>query len=67
MVQKDDYGYVLKIVTHTPFHPWARITSHLADALSGYGDEPSIISTVGVYTPKFGMGSLENPMPNFGV
>jgi len=61
MVAKDQYGYVLKIVTHSPFHPWAKITAELAQALNGYKDEPSIVSTVGVYTPKFGMGSLENP------
>lgn len=61
MVQRDEYGYVLKILTHSPFHPWARITAQIAQALNGYREKPGIISTVGVYTPRFGLGSLENP------
>lgn len=61
MVQRDEYGYVLKIVSHSPSHPWARITAEIVKALSGYREKPGIISTVGIYTPKFGLGSLENP------
>lgn len=61
MVQRDEWGYILKIVSHTPFHPWARITAALAQSLDGNREKPGVVSSVGVYTPKFGLGSLENP------
>lgn len=61
MVQRDEWGYILKIVSHTPFHPWTRITAALAQSLDGNREKPGIVSSVGVYTPKFGLGSLENP------
>ena len=61
MIEKDEWGYVLKIVSHTPFHPWTRITAVLAQALDGNREKPGLVTSVGVYTPKFGLGSLENP------
>lgn len=61
MTERDEYGYVLKIAGHSPYHPWSKITSALAQGLNGYKERPSTVSTVGIYTPKFGMGSLENP------
>ncbi|MBI4526248.1 MAG: hypothetical protein HY695_20820 [Deltaproteobacteria bacterium] len=61
MVQRDEWGYVLKIASHTPFHPWSRITAVLAQALDGNREKPGVVTSVGVYTPKFGLGSLENP------
>lgn len=60
-VERDEVGYVLRIATHSPFHPWWKITQELAEALNGYANRPRIISTVGTFTPKYGMGSLENP------
>ena len=61
MVQRDEWGYILRIVSHTPFHPWARITAALAQSLDGNREKPGVVSSVGVYAPKFGLGSLENP------
>ena len=60
MVERDQYGYLLKIVSNFPYHPWWRLTSQLAE---GFRDKKrnSIVSSVGIYTPKFGLGSLENP------
>jgi uncharacterized protein len=61
MVQRDEWGYILKIASHTPFHPWAKITAALAQSLDGNREKAGVVSSVGVYTPKFGLGSLENP------
>ena len=61
MVQRDEWGYILKIASHTPFHPWAKITAALAQSLDGNREKAGAVSSVGVYTPKFGLGSLENP------
>lgn len=61
MTERDEYGYVLKIVGHSPYHPWSKITTPLAQGLNGYREKPSTVSSVGIFTPKFGMGSLENP------
>jgi hypothetical protein len=60
MVEKDEYGYLLKIVSNFPYHPWWRLTSQLAE---GFRDRKrnGIVSSVGMYTPKFGLGALENP------
>ena len=62
MPDKDDSGgYILKIASHSPSHPWWRITDELAEGLNGYREEPGLISSVGVFTGRFGLGSLENP------
>lgn len=62
MVGRDEYGYVLKIVAHFPYHPWSLITRVIAKSLNDYGAETADrISSVGVYTPRFGLGSIENP------
>jgi len=60
MVERDEYGYLLKIVANFPYHPWWRLTSQLVE---GFRDKKKagLVSSVGVYTPKFGLGSLENP------
>ena len=60
MVERDEYGYLLKIVSNFPYHPWWRLTSQLVE---GFRDEKrnKIVSSVGIFTPKFGLGSLENP------
>jgi TRAP-type uncharacterized transport system substrate-binding protein len=60
MVERDQYGYLLKIVSNFPYHPWWRLTSQLAE---GFRDKKKtgLVSSVGIYTPKFGLGSLENP------
>jgi hypothetical protein len=60
MVERDQYGYLLKVVSNFPYHPWWRLTSLIAE---GFRDEKRnrIVSSVGIYTPKFGLGSLENP------
>lgn len=60
MVEKDQYGYLLKLVSNFPYHPWWRLTSQLAE---GFRDKKrnGIVSSVGIYTPKFGLGALENP------
>jgi hypothetical protein len=60
MVERDQYGYLLKIVSNFPYHPWWRLTSQLVE---GFRDKKrnGIVSSVGIYTPKFGLGSLENP------
>lgn len=60
MVQRDEHGYVLKIVSNFPYHPWWRLTAQLVEAFR-YKEKRSVISCIGVYTPKFGLGSLENP------
>ena len=62
MPDKDDSnGYILRIASHSPSHPWWRITDELAEGLNGYREEPGLISSVGVFTGRFGLGSLENP------
>ena len=61
MVERDDNGYILKIASHSPSHPWWRITDELAEGLNGYRETPGLISSVGVFTGRFGLGSLENP------
>ncbi len=62
MPEKDDSGgYILRIASHSPSHPWWRITDELAEGLNGYREEPGLISSVGVFTGRFGLGSLENP------
>lgn len=60
MVEKDQYGYLLKIASNFPYHPWWRLTAQLAE---GFRDKKrnGIVSSVGIYTPKFGLGALENP------
>jgi TRAP-type uncharacterized transport system substrate-binding protein len=60
VVERDQYGYLLKIVSNFPYHPWWRLTSQLVE---GFRDKErnKIVSSVGIYTPKFGLGSLENP------
>jgi TRAP-type uncharacterized transport system substrate-binding protein len=54
-------GYILRIASHSPTHPWWRITDQIAEGLNGYKENPSLISSVGVYTGRFGLGSVENP------
>ena len=60
MLERDEYGYVLKIVSNFPYHPWWRLTSQLVE---GFRDKKKtgLVSSVGVYSPKFGLGSFENP------
>jgi len=60
MVERDEQGYLLKIVSNFPYHPWWQITAKIAEAFRRK-ERPSIISSIGIYTPKFGLGSLENP------
>ena len=31
MLERDEYGYVLKIVSNFPYHPWWRLTSQLVE------------------------------------
>ena len=31
MVERDENGYLLKIVSNIPYHPWWRLTSQLAE------------------------------------
>jgi hypothetical protein len=31
MLEKDEYGYVLKIVSNFPYHPWWRLTAQLVE------------------------------------
>src|SRR5947207_6322568 len=60
MLERDEYGYVLKIVSNFPYHPWWKLTSQLVE---GFRDKKKtgLVSSVGVYSPKFGLGSFENP------
>src|SRR5882724_3694155 len=60
MLERDEYGYVLKIVSNFPYHPWWRLTSQLVE---GFRDKrkTGLVSSVGIYSPKFGLGSFENP------
>ena len=60
MLEKDEYGYVLKIVSNFPYHPWWRLTAQLVE---GFRDKKKtgLVSSVGIYSPKFGLGSFENP------
>src|SRR5262245_36619308 len=60
MLERDEYGYVLEIVSNFPYHPWWRLTSQLVE---GFRDKKKtgLVSSVGVYSPKFGLGSFENP------
>ncbi len=60
MLERDECGYVLKIVSNFPYHPWWRLTSQLVE---GFRDKKKtgLVSSVGVYSPKFGLGSFENP------
>jgi uncharacterized protein len=62
-VARDDLGYVLRVVAHTPpRHPWFQISARLAQALTGYERANKIVSRVGIFTPRHDMGSLENPI-----
>src|SRR5919106_486084 len=60
MLERDEYGYVLKIVSNFPYHPWWRLTAQLVE---GFRDQKKtgLVSSGGIYSPKFGLGSFENP------
>lgn len=60
MLERDEYGYVVKIVSNFPYHPWWRLTAQLVE---GFRDKKKtgLVSSVGIYSPKFGLGSFENP------
>src|SRR5438094_8741825 len=60
MLERDEYGYVLKIVSNFPYHPWWRLTSQLVEGCRDK-TKTGLVSSVGVYSPKFGLGSFENP------
>ena len=62
MIEKDSLGgYIIKIASHSPSHPWWGITDQIAEGLNGYREEPGPVSSVAVSTARFGLGSLENP------
>ena len=48
MLERDEYGYVLKIVSNFPYHPWWRLTSQLVE---GFRDKKKtgLVSSVGLY------------------
>ena len=50
MLEKDEYGYVLKIVSNFPYHPWWRLTAQLVE---GFRDKKKtgLVSSVGIYSP----------------
>lgn len=50
------------IVTQQANHPWWVIATEIARVLSSYGKGPLRGYWVGVFTPKFGMGALGNPV-----
>ena len=60
MLERDEYGYVVKIVSNFPYHPWWKLTAQLVE---GFRDKKKtgLVSSVGIYSPKFGLGSFENP------
>ena len=60
MLERDEYGYVVKIVSNFPYHPWWRLTAQLVE---GFRDKKKtgLVSSLGIYSPKFGLGSFENP------
>jgi TRAP-type uncharacterized transport system substrate-binding protein len=51
----------LSIVTQQANHPWWVIAAEIARVLSGYGSGSLRGYSVGVFTPRFGMGALGNP------
>lgn len=50
------------IVTQQANHPWWVIGTEIARVLSSYGKGPLRGYSVGVFTPRFGMGALGNPV-----
>ena len=41
MLERDEYGYVLKIVSNFPYHPWWRLTSQLVEGVSRQEEDRS--------------------------
>ena len=52
----------LTIVTQQASHPWWVIATEIARMLSSYGSGSLRGYSVGVFTPRFGMGALGNPV-----
>jgi hypothetical protein len=52
----------LTIVTQQANHPWWVIATEIARMLSSYGSGSLRGYSVGVFTPRFGMGALGNPV-----
>ncbi len=50
------------IVTQQANHPWWIIATEIARVLSSYGRGPLRGYAVGVFTPRFGLGALGNPV-----
>ena len=49
-------------VTQQANHPWWVIATEIARVLSSYGKGPLRGYSVGVFTPRFGLGALGNPV-----
>jgi len=50
------------IVTQQANHPWWVIAAEIARVLSSYGSGPLRGYAMGVFTPRFGLGALGNPV-----
>ena len=57
-----DTARTVTIVTQQANHPWWVIAAEIARVLSSYGSDPLRGYSVGVFTPRFGLGALGNPM-----
>jgi hypothetical protein len=56
-----DTARTVTIVTQQANHPWWVIAAEIARVLSSYGSGPLRGYSVGVFTPRFGLGALGNP------
>jgi TRAP-type uncharacterized transport system substrate-binding protein len=60
--EKTGSGKTVTIVTQQANHPWWVIATEIARVLSRYGSGPLRGYSVGVFTPRFGLGALGNPI-----
>ena len=57
-----DTAKTVTIVTQQANHPWWVIGAEIARVLSSYGSGRLRGYSVGVFTPRFGLGALGNPI-----
>jgi uncharacterized protein len=59
--EKPSGAKTVTFVTQQANHPWWVIATEIARVLSSYGSGPLRGYSVGVFTPRFGLGALGNP------
>ena len=61
-LEKTGIAKTVTIVTQQANHPWWVIATEIARVLSSYGSGSLRGYSVGVFTPRFGLGALGNPV-----